>query len=79
MKNISKKIKDTQNSMLETRKDDSVRLRKKAEELISQANIDVKFLLETKEKLIKELDNINLKLIKTNGALHILKILLEDK
>ena len=79
MKKFSKKTEDTQKEMQESRIEDSIRLRKKAEELIKTAKEDVIFLLKSKEELTNSLNNINTRLIKTNGALSILKILLEDK
>jgi len=72
-------MEDTQKEMQEARVEDSIRLRKKAEELIASANEDVKLLLKSKEDLTNNLLDINTRLIKTNGALSILKILLEDK
>lgn len=72
-------MEDTQKEMQEARVEDSIRLRKKAEELITAANEDVKLLLKSKEDLTNNLLDINTRLIKTNGALSILKILLEDK
>ena len=79
MKKLSKKIEDTQKEMQEARVEDSIRLRKKAEELIASANEDVKLLLKSKEDLTNNLLDVNTRLIKTNGALSILKILLDDK
>ena len=79
MKKLSKKIEDTQKEMQEARVEDSIRLRKKAEELITAANEDVKLLLKSKEDLTNTLLDVNTRLIKTNGALSILKILLDDK
>jgi len=72
-------MEDTQKEMQEARVEDSIRLRKKAEELVAAANEDVKLLLKSKEDLTNNLLDINTRLIKTNGALSILKILLEDK
>lgn len=79
MKKLSKKMEDTQKEMNVSRIEDSVRLRKKAEELIVSANEDIKFLMKSKEELSEKLLDINMRLIKTNGALSILKVLLEDK
>ena len=79
MKKISKKIEDTQKEMRESRVEDSIRLRKKAEQLIQSANEDVRLLIKSKEDLLNNLNDINTRLIKTNGALSILKILLESK
>lgn len=79
MKKLSKKMEDTQKEMKVSRIEDSVRLRKKAEELIASANEDIKFLMKSKEELSEKLLDINMRLIKTNGALSILKVLLEDK
>ena len=78
MKKVTKKIKQTQIRMQETRQEDTVRLRKKAEELIVHANEDVKFIIETKKKLLEEIKALDVRLMKTNGALSILKILLEN-
>lgn len=72
-------MEDTQKEMKASRVEDSVRLRKKAEELIASANEDIKFLMKSKEELSEKLLDINTRLIKTNGALSILKVLLEDK
>jgi hypothetical protein len=72
-------MEDTQKEMQEARVEDSIRLRKKAEELVAAANEDVKLILKSKEDLTNNLLDINTRLIKTNGALSILKILLEDK
>lgn len=79
MRKLSKKIENTQKEMQESRVEDSIRLRKKAEELIISANEDVQLLLKSKEDLSNSLIDVNTRLIKTNGALSILKILLEDK
>lgn len=79
MKKLSKKIVDTQKEMQESRNEDSIRLRKKAEDLIKSANEDIKLLVKSKEELSNNLLDINTRLIKTNGALAILKVLLEDK
>lgn len=78
MKKLSKKTEKTQKEMIESRIEDSVRLRKKAEDLITNVNEDIKILLKTKDELSNRLLDINTRLIKTNGALSILKILLED-
>ena len=72
-------MEDTQKEMQEARVEDSIRLRKKAEELITSANEDIKLLVKSKEDLSNNLLDVNTRLIKTNGALSILKILLEDK
>jgi hypothetical protein len=77
MKKLSKKIQDTQKEMQDSRIEDSVLLRKKAEELIHKANDDVKFILKTKEDLLNQINALTVRLNKTEGALQILKILLE--
>lgn len=51
----------------------------KIDELIKSAEIDKKFLLETKTKLIAKLSDINAQLMKNEGASLILKKLKEDK
>ena len=71
------KIKKTQKIMEETRKEDSILLRKKSEELIQKLNEDRIFLFDSKQKLIQQLNKIENEIYKNTGALDILKILLE--
>ena len=78
-KKISKQIKDTQKVMVETRIEDTLRLRKNAEELSKSLQEDKKFLIETKVKLINSLNDITNQLMKNEGAMLILQKLLEDK
>jgi len=79
MKKLSKKIVDTQKQMQESRIEDSIRLRKKAEEMIVAAEDDKKIILATRATLYKQINDLNERLLKTDGAIQILKILLEDK
>lgn len=79
MKKLSKKILDTQKQMQESREEDSIRLRKKAQELIESAEKDKKIIIATKNELQKQINAHEVRLLKTEGAIQILKILLEDK
>jgi hypothetical protein len=77
---MNKKLQEkTLKEMKESRNEDSIRLRKEAEELIEQCNNDVLIINETRKKLQDQINALNVKAIKTEGALHILKILLESK
>jgi len=75
-KRISKKQEETLKDMQETRNEDSVRLRKKAEEFIVQVKEDRKKLIETKKLREEQLQTLNIQLLKNIGALDILNILL---
>ena len=75
-KNIDKKTVDNMN---EVRIEDTIRLRKKAEELINLSLEDKKKLSETYKTRKEQIAVLETQLLKNQGALDILKILLEDK
>lgn len=53
--------------------------KKKLEELLKSAEKDKKFLLDTRNKLTDEINKIAFQLAKNDGAILILKKILEDK
>lgn len=55
------------------------KLKKKIKDLLEQTEKDKKFLLDLKLKLAKDLNEIDMKLVKNNGAILVLQKLLEDK
>jgi hypothetical protein len=79
VKKISKEMKKTQDIMQEIRTEDTIRLRKRIEELIDLANIDRKKIFETKKLREEQLNELEIQLIKNQSALEILKILTETK
>jgi len=79
-KATKKKVdKKTVDNMNEVRIEDTIRLRKKAEELINLALEDKKKLSETYKTRKEQIAVLETQLLKNQGALDILKILLEDK
>jgi hypothetical protein len=61
------------------KKEDTIQLRQKIENMLNLTDADKKFLLDTKTKLINELNKINIQLIKNDSATLILKKLIEVK
>ena len=73
-KSLSKVTKDNMNK---ARIEDTIRLRKKAEELVSLAFEDKKTLAETYKLRKEQIATLEIQLLKNQGALDILTILLE--
>jgi len=77
-KSLNKKQKKTSKEMLKIRKEDTVRLRKKSEELIKSINEDRAKLVDIYKKRQEQIRTLETQLLKNQGALDILKLLLED-
>ena len=75
---LSKKSKKTSSDMKKVRVEDTIRLRKKAEELVSLTFEDKKKLVETYKLRKEQLAVLETQLLKNQGALDILTILLEE-
>jgi len=73
---ISEKQASTLKDMKKTREEDSIRLRKKVEQLIQQAEQDRKNILEIRKTREEQLQTLNIQLLKNKGAIEILQILL---
>jgi len=78
-KKVSKLTSKTKKSMKNIRLEDTVLLRKKSKELLSQIEIDLDVIKNKKNLLNEQLLSLNVKEIKALGAQAILNILLEDK
>lgn len=81
MKKTTKKkkvVKATKDNMKKVRAEDTIRLRKKAEELVSLTLEDKKTLKETYKTRKDQISVLEVQLLKNQGALDILKILLEE-
>jgi len=76
---LSKKSKKTSSDMKKVRAEDTIRLRKKAEELVSLTFEDKKKLSETYKLRKEQLSVLETQLLKNQGALDILIILLDIK
>ena len=79
-KKVTKKTidKKTVDNMNEVRIEDTIRLRKKAEELVKLTFDDKKKLSETYKTRKEQIAVLETQLLKNQGALDILKILLEE-
>jgi len=84
LKNTKKKIsrtdlkKQTQIDMAKNRKRDTANLRKKTLRLIETINTDLTIINKTMNKLNEQIFSLEAKKIKSEGALTVLNLLLED-
>jgi len=70
--------KQTQKDMKATRKEDSVKLRNIALNLVKSVKVDLDIINKTIEKLQEQINILETKKIKSIGALSILDILLKE-
>ena len=70
--------KETQKDMKATRKEDSVKLRNIALNLVKSVKVDLDIINKTIEKLQEQINILETKKIKSIGALSILDILLKE-
>ena len=77
---VRKKLqKKTKAAMAKVREEDTIRMRKKVEELFKHSQEDQIIILKTIKQVKNQLNNLREQEIKNSGALAILQILLKDE